>query len=91
MRRVYLDHNATTPQASEVTDAMRPFFEDKFGNPSSTHREGQEVRNAMEAARERVARFLGARAEDWKAVCPDFPPFRHTSPVVSTSPWISPA
>ncbi|MEE9226435.1 MAG: cysteine desulfurase family protein [Acidobacteriota bacterium] len=64
MRRVYLDHNATTPQASEVTDAMRPFFEDKFGNPSSTHREGQEVRNAMEAARERVARFLGARAEE---------------------------
>src|ERR671914_1437859 len=61
---IYLDHAATTPVRKEVLDAMRPFYEHRFGNPSSTHRWGREARAALDEARERVARCLGANADE---------------------------
>jgi cysteine desulfurase len=61
---VYLDHAATTPVREEVFEAMKPFFGPRFGNPSSTHRWGREARAALDEARERVAKCLGARADE---------------------------
>jgi cysteine desulfurase len=61
---IYLDHAATTPVREEVFDAMRPFFGPRFGNPSSTHRWGREARAALDEARERVAKCLGARTDE---------------------------
>jgi cysteine desulfurase len=61
---VYLDHAATTPVREEVFEAMRPFFGPRFGNPSSTHRWGREARAALDEARERVGRCLGARPDE---------------------------
>ncbi len=61
---IYLDHAATTPVRDEVFEAMRPFFGARFGNPSSTHRWGREARAALDEARERVAKCLGARADE---------------------------
>jgi cysteine desulfurase len=61
---VYLDHAATTPVREEVFEAMRPFFGPRFGNPSSTHRWGREARAALDEARERLARCLGARSDE---------------------------
>lgn len=60
MRDIYLDHNATTPVAPEVREAMLPFLGGSFGNPSSMHRHGREARRAVDAARAQVARFLNA-------------------------------
>lgn len=64
MRKVYLDHNATTPTHSEVVKAMLPYYGDIYGNASSIHRFGQEARKAVDEARERVATSLGAKAEE---------------------------
>lgn len=61
---IYLDHAATTPVRPEVFEAMQPFFGARFGNPSSTHRWGREARVALDEARERVARCLGARPDE---------------------------
>jgi cysteine desulfurase len=61
MRRVYFDHNATTPLNREVLDAMLPFLTEDFGNASSIHAYGQRARAAVESARESVARLIGAR------------------------------
>ena len=61
---IYLDHAATTPVRAEVLDAMLPFLGDRFGNPSSTHRWGREARAALDEARERVARCLGAQPDE---------------------------
>ena len=58
--RVYLDHNATTPVDERVLDAMLPFLRGEYGNPSSLHWFGQRARAAVEEARERVARLIGA-------------------------------
>ncbi|MGE5559861.1 MAG: cysteine desulfurase NifS [Chloroflexota bacterium] len=60
MRQVYLDHSATTPTHPDVVAAMMPYFSDKFGNASSIHSFGREARKAVEAAREQVARLIGA-------------------------------
>ncbi|MCI0548184.1 MAG: cysteine desulfurase [Candidatus Rokubacteria bacterium] len=57
-RRVYLDHNASTPVHPEVVAAMLPYFSEQYGNPSSVHAFGREARDGVEAARDRVARFL---------------------------------
>ncbi|HSJ26549.1 MAG TPA: cysteine desulfurase family protein [Longimicrobiales bacterium] len=64
MRYVYLDHAATTPLRPEVRDAMAPFFDERFGNPSSMHRWGRQARNALEEARERVAAAIGAKRRE---------------------------
>lgn len=61
---IYLDHAATTPVREEVFEAMKPFFGPRFGNPSSTHRWGREARAALDEARERVGKCLGARADE---------------------------
>jgi len=61
---VYLDHAATTPVRQEVFEAMKPFYGPSFGNPSSTHRWGREARAALDEARERVGRCLGARPDE---------------------------
>jgi cysteine desulfurase len=64
MRRIYLDHAATTPTHPEVVKAMLPFFSDAFGNPSSIYSYGQEAKGAVEEARTRVAGLVGARDEE---------------------------
>ena len=64
MRTVYADHAATTAPAPEVVAAMMPFLGGSFGNPSSVHRRGERAREAIEAARERVAALIGASAEE---------------------------
>src|SRR5688572_8688161 len=61
---VYLDHAATTPVRREVFEAMEPFFGPRFGNPSSVHRWGREARAALDEARERIARCLGAHPDE---------------------------
>jgi cysteine desulfurase len=64
MKRVYLDHNATTPVRPEVLEAALPYLgggpDGRFGNPSSPHLEGSQAREAIEEARERVAALLHA-------------------------------
>jgi cysteine desulfurase len=57
-RRVYLDHNASTPVHPEVVQAMLPYFSERFGNPSSVHGFGREAREGLDTAREQVAHFL---------------------------------
>lgn len=61
---VYLDHAATTALRPEVREAMLPFFDEQFGNPSSTHRWGRQARNALEQARERLAAAIGAKRRE---------------------------
>jgi len=64
MPRVYLDHAATTPVHPEVIAAMLPHFHNSFGNPSSIHSFGRESRQAVDDAREKVAKILGASARE---------------------------
>ena len=64
MRRIYLDHAATTPTRPEVVKTMLPYFTDAFGNPSSIHSYGQEAKGAIEEARTKVAELIGARSEE---------------------------
>lgn len=61
---IYMDHSATTPVRPEVLDAMLPYFTADFGNPSSIYTIGQEARKAVDDARERIARILGARMSE---------------------------
>jgi len=63
-RRVYLDHSATTPIDKRVVEAMLPYLTEKFGNASSVHMFGQEVRAAVDRARREVASLIGARANE---------------------------
>ena len=62
MKTIYMDHAATTPTRQEVVNAMEPFWGDKFGNPGSLHSKGMEAREAMDSAREKVAKVIGASA-----------------------------
>lgn len=64
LRRIYFDNNATTPVLPEVLEAMRPYFNERFGNASSIHHHGQETRAAVERARESVAALLGCRSAE---------------------------
>lgn len=64
MRRVYLDHSATTPVDPRVVEAMLPYLTAKFGNPSSVHFYGQEARAAVDRARREVADLVGARPNE---------------------------
>src|SRR5712691_1941583 len=63
-RRVYLDHNASTPVHPEVVAAMLPYFGESFGNPSSVHAFGREAREGLEIAREQISDFLGAGKDE---------------------------
>jgi cysteine desulfurase len=64
MDRIYLDANATTPVLPEVVDAMRPFWSETFGNPSSAHHSGQRTRSAVDHARTSIARLLHCSAKE---------------------------
>jgi cysteine desulfurase len=61
---IYLDYNGTTPHAPEVIEAMRPYLETEFGNPSSSHWYGTRPRQAVAAARRQVAGLIGCRPEE---------------------------
>ena len=60
MRKIYLDHNATTPVRAEVFEAMKPLLTDHWGNPSSVHWIGREAKDFLDEARSQVAAFMGA-------------------------------
>ena len=64
MQRIYLDYAATTPTDPAVVQAMLLYFHDAFGNPSAIYSYGQEAKNALEEARGKVARLIGARDEE---------------------------
>jgi len=64
MKRIYLDHGATTPVDKEVVKAMLPYLTEKFGNASSIHSFGQEAKDALESSRERIAKKLGAKPNE---------------------------
>ena len=61
---VYLDYNGTTPHDPEVIDAMRPFLDEEFGNPSSTHWFGIAPKRAVIHARKQVASLLNCDPEE---------------------------
>ncbi|MBC7897398.1 MAG: cysteine desulfurase [Cytophagaceae bacterium] len=94
---IYLDYAATTPVRPEVLEAMLPFFGPRFGNPSSVHRWGREARTALDEARERVAKCLGALPDelcftsggtegDNLALLGSWRAVRHTRPAVVSTP-----
>ena len=64
MKRVYLDHNATTAVEPEVLAAMLPYLSGEYGNAASIHAFGQKARAAVETAREQVAALIGARPQE---------------------------
>nr|WP_320050820.1 cysteine desulfurase NifS [uncultured Desulfuromonas sp.] len=64
MKNVYLDNNATTAVFPEVVDALLPYYQNSYGNPSSIHWAGREVKGAVDAARQRVADLIHAAAEE---------------------------
>jgi cysteine desulfurase len=61
---IYLDYNATTPLCAPALEAMQPFLEQQFGNPSSIHAAGREARAGVDDARDRLAGLLGARPHE---------------------------
>jgi cysteine desulfurase len=61
MKSIYMDYAATTPTHPEVLEAMKPYFYDNFGNPSSIHSYGREAKKAVDAARDDIAEFIGAK------------------------------
>lgn len=63
-KRIYLDHAAATPVLPEVETAMRPYFNDVYGNPSAIHQEGKRAHEVVEEARTDVARTLSVRPSD---------------------------
>ena len=63
-RRIYLDFNASTPIAPEVAEAMKPFLNQHYGNPSSHHWAGEPAREAVERAREQVADLLQCKPNE---------------------------
>jgi len=64
VERYYFDHNATTPVAPAVIDAMLPLLRDGFGNASSIHQPGQTAKQALERARRQTAAFLGCSPKE---------------------------
>lgn len=59
---IYLDHNATTPIAPAVLEAMMPFLTKEWGNPSSSYKFGSKLKGLVEVAREHVAELIRAHA-----------------------------
>ncbi|UCE41977.1 MAG: cysteine desulfurase [Candidatus Aminicenantes bacterium] len=64
MKRIYLDHIASTPIHPEVMEAMLPFLQEKYGNPQSLHSDGQQALEAIEEAREKVAQLINAESSE---------------------------
>ncbi len=63
-RKVYLDHSATTPLAAEVYEAMKPFLQERYGNPNSLHSWGREARKAVDEGRASIARLINAEPRE---------------------------
>ena len=61
---IYLDHAATTPMRPEALEAMLPFYGERFGNPSGSHRVARDARRAVDEARDSVAGVLGCRPSE---------------------------
>jgi cysteine desulfurase len=61
VRKIYFDHNATTPVHPEVKKAVEPYLAEQFGNPSSIHWAGRDVRKGVEDARQEIATFFGCQ------------------------------
>lgn len=61
---IYLDHNATTPIAPEVLEAMMPYLTNHWGNPSSSYRFGSKLKAMIGEAREQVAELIGAHPRE---------------------------
>ncbi|MEM2884658.1 MAG: cysteine desulfurase NifS [Thermoproteota archaeon] len=64
MKRIYMDHSATTPVDPKVVEAMVPYFSEKFGNASSLHSFGREAFEAVQESRRKVAELIGASPEE---------------------------
>ncbi len=64
VRKVYLDHAATTPTHPKAVEAMLPYFTERFGNPSNLHDAGREGKNAVEEARVKTAALINAKPEE---------------------------
>jgi len=64
MKRIYLDYAATTPLHPDAFEAMKPFFIEKFGNPSSIHSFGRETRAALDESRDVIAKLIGAHPSE---------------------------
>jgi cysteine desulfurase len=64
VRRVYLDHSATTPVDPEVAELIMTYYTSKFGNPSSIHAFGREAKKGLEDARQQIATLIGAQPEE---------------------------
>lgn len=64
MRKVYLDHSATTPVRPEVVEVMNQYLTNNFGNASSVHSFGREARKGLETAREQIANLIKAQPEE---------------------------
>jgi cysteine desulfurase len=64
LKRIYLDHGATTPLHRDVLPVMLPYYSEAFGNPSSIHSFGREARRALDESREKTAQALGATPEE---------------------------
>jgi cysteine desulfurase len=64
LKRIYLDHAATTPTDKRVLAAMTPYFTEKFGNPSSIHSFSREAKDAVNEARGIIAAFIGAEPDE---------------------------
>jgi len=64
MKRIYLDHSATTPVDLEVANLMMTYYTEKYGNPSSVHSFGREAKQALEEARRQVAELIGATPQE---------------------------
>lgn len=64
MKRMYMDHAATTPMRPEVVEAMLPFLRERFGNPSTLYSYGQEAKKAIDGAREKIAQVMNANSSE---------------------------
>jgi len=64
MKKIYLDHNATTPTRKEVLEEILPYFHKNFGNPSSLHQFGQETKKVIEKSREKLANLLNTKISE---------------------------
>ncbi|OGF61183.1 hypothetical protein A2662_03465 [Candidatus Giovannonibacteria bacterium RIFCSPHIGHO2_01_FULL_45_33] len=64
MKRIYLDHAATTPVDKRVTKAMAPFWNENFGNAGGLYEEGRKAKNEMQRSRETIAKLIGAKTDE---------------------------
>ncbi|MEK9147868.1 MAG: cysteine desulfurase family protein, partial [Patescibacteria group bacterium] len=64
MREIYLDHAATTPIDPRVKEAMEPYWDQAYGNPSTLYRQGRLAKDALDQAREAVSRILHSRPDE---------------------------